>query len=362
MAFVIDDAAVVAAETAWEATVEAASTSAETASEVSATGTESPNYTKSESEHSVGTPSETESVSANSDSNNEHIISNHEVGDGNVFSEQGSTIENSSIIGIPEGDIFVDPYPTETESTINHLPEGDVFVDPYPTETESSIVQSYELNSEKLPISQEKPIENLQQGDTNLEENSNGDTVDTSRDLQVSNTNETKEGVLEQEKPERDPNRFSEKNQYATSDQIKEYRDNPDNEPLIEGCEKNADVLRSNMEKVMGEDAAEIKKSNSRAHHIVGDNEYSGESKAILEKYGIDINSPENGIFLPQDETSDLHGTIHNGKHTQAYNDEVTQRLKQAKSKEDVLEILDSIKEDLYNGDMELYNNHKYNE
>ena len=47
---------------------------------------------------------------------------------------------------------------------------------------------------------------------------------------------------------------------------------------------------------------------------------------------------------------------------TKAYNDEVTQRLRTATCKEDVLEILDSIKEDLYNGNMELYNEHKYND
>lgn len=161
---------------------------------------------------------------------------------------------------------------------------------------------------------------------------------------------------------ERNPERFSEKNQYVDSERIKEYRENPASEPLIEGYEKDADILRHNMETVMGEDAADIDKTNSRAHHIVGNNEYSGESQAILSKYGIDINSPENGIFLPNDKSSDLHGTIHEGKHTKAYNDEVTQRLRMARNKVDVLEILDSIKEDLYNGEMELYNNHKYNE
>lgn len=161
---------------------------------------------------------------------------------------------------------------------------------------------------------------------------------------------------------ERDPNRFSEKNQYADSEKCNEYRNDPNNEPLLEGYDKDANVLRRNMELVMGDDASEIDKSNSRAHHIVGDNEYSSESKAILDKYGIDINAPENGIFLPQNESSDLHGTIHDGKHTKAYNDEVTQRLRAATCKEDVLEILDSIKEDLYNGDMELYHDHKYND
>ena len=176
------------------------------------------------------------------------------------------------------------------------------------------------------------------------------------------NTIETQTENADVPKVERNPERFNERNQYCDSDRIREYRDNPDHAPLIEGHEKDANTLRYNMELVMGEDANDIDTSNSRAHHIVGDNEYSGESKAILDKYGIDINSPENGIFLPNNEESDLHGTIHDGKHSKAYNDEVTQRLRSATCKEDVLEILDSIKEDLYNGEMELYNNHKYND
>ena len=187
--------------------------------------------------------------------------------------------------------------------------------------------------------------------------------VDASKDLNIAEKiNFADTDCGSKEVVERDPNRFSEKNQYADGERCQEYRNNPNNEPLLEGYEKDANVLRRNMELVMGDDASEIDKSNSRAHHIVGDNEYSSESKAILDKYGIDINAPENGIFLPQNESSDLHGTIHDGKHTKAYNDEVTQRLRAATCKEDVLEILDSIKEDLYNGDMELYHDHKYND
>ena len=187
--------------------------------------------------------------------------------------------------------------------------------------------------------------------------------MDTSKDLNIAEKNNFADAdCSSKEVAERDPNRFSEKNQYADGERCQEYRNNPNNEPLLEGYEKDANVLRRNMELVMGDDASEIDKSNSRAHHIVGDNEYSSESKAILDKYGIDINAPENGIFLPQNESSDLHGTIHDGKHTKAYNDEVTQRLRAATCKEDVLEILDSIKEDLYNGDMELYHDHKYND
>ena len=256
----------------------------------------------------------------------------------------GSFDDSSAQITLPEKNIFVDDLPTDVESAADMMPKGELFVDEYQPNIESQEATSLPSDSlvDEYSAKSDVPIENMSTSQESMESHLKVESIET-------------------EQPKRDPNRFSEKNQYATSEQIQEYRNNPENEPLLEGYGKDADVLRSNMEKVMGEDAAEINKSNSRAHHIVGDNEYSGESKAILEKYDIDINAPENGIFLPQDETSDLHGTIHNGKHTMAYNDEVTQRLKAATCKEDVLEILDSIKEDLYNGDMELYNNHKYN-
>ena len=213
------------------------------------------------------------------------------------------------------------------------------------------------LSSQTAPANIESKVNRSNDLENNIfvEKLSVVDNTD-SIDEKSNKAQEVKENVIE-----RDPTRFSEKNQYADSEKCQEYRNNPNNESLIEGCEKDANILRRNMELVMGEDAYEIDKSNSRAHHIVGDNEYSNESKDILKKYGIDINAPENGIFLPQDETSDLHGTIHNGNHRKTYNDEVTQCLRNAKCKEDVLAILDSIKENLYNGEMQLYNEHKYN-
>lgn len=326
MAFVIDDIAIVTAEVAAETTevaAETASSGIEIAAKDSASGIGKLNSSGAE----VGGDIEVHSE-----------ISEDILRPTSSFNESGvQTI-------LPKEGIFVDDLSTKLESTSDMMQEGKLFVDEYQptielqeaTPLQSNLfVDEYSVESdiptEKTPVSQE------------------------------SEGSQSEVESIEQKQPERDPNRFSEKNQYATSEQIQEYRSKPENEPLLEGYEKDADILRNNMGKSMGENAAEINKSNSRAHHIVGDNEYSGESKAILEKYGIDINAPENGIFLPQDETSDLHGTIHNGKHTMAYNDEVTQRLKVATSKEDVLEILDSIKEDLYNGDMELYNNHKYN-
>ena len=278
-----------------------------------------------------------------------------------IFNENIQT-KNSPEIKSPQSDFVDILYPMEDanipKNPIEKIPLDDTLV------VATDFIDT--LDCQGLPTLENIPTLEKIDNTTN--------TVSTESNLfvdKLASTEETDNIALSQnneeinnssnEVVERDPNRFSEKNQYADSERCKEYRSNPDNEPLLEGYDKDANILRHNMELVMGDDASEIDRSNSRAHHIVGDNEYSSESKAILEKYGIDINSPENGIFLPQNESSDLHGTIHDGKHTKAYNDEVTQRLRCATCKEDVLEILDSIKEDLYNGDMELYHEHKFN-
>lgn len=329
MAFVIDDIAIVAAEVT-EAAAETTKAAAETVSS-------SAEITAKDSESDIGTLHTSRAEIGGA------MEKHSEISD--VALESTFLFNDSNVQTIlPEVSIFVDDFPANVKSTSDAMQKGELFVDKYQPNIESQEATPLQSDPfvDKYPVESDLPTENTLATQESMESQSEVESI-------------------EQKQPERDPNRFSEKNQYTTSEQIQEYRSNPKNEPLLEGYGKDADVLRSNMEKVMGENAAEINKSNSRAHHIVGDNEYSGESKAILEKYGIDINAPENGIFLPQDETSDLHGTIHNGKHTMAYNDEVTQRLKVATCKEDVLEILDSIKEDLYNGDMELYNNHKYN-
>ena len=57
----------------------------------------------------------------------------------------------------------------------------------------------------------------------------------------------------------------------------------------------------------------------------------------ILEKYGIDINDPINGILLPTNKKGTLKGTLHGGRHTKRYCDEVNNRLRKARSKEECI-------------------------
>ena len=153
--------------------------------------------------------------------------------------------------------------------------------------------------------------------------------------------------------------------QYVSIDQYERFCEDPEAASSLNlGQPKDADVLRENMYKVQEYNGVRnycIERSNSRAHHIVGDNPSTIEAEIILKRYGIDINDPMNGVFLPSDVDSPLKGVIHEGRHTNEYHDIVNQRLRMATSREDCLEILQSIKEDLINGDLPLYKNHIVN-
>jgi hypothetical protein len=157
---------------------------------------------------------------------------------------------------------------------------------------------------------------------------------------------------------------ISNRNQFVKSDNyLKWLKENPD--ALLFGKEKSGTILRENMKKIMGKDFDKFAgKTGFEAHHLIGvDSRFqsSNISQGILQKFGIDINDPMNGILLPSNSNSLLKGTIHKGGHTKAYHDEVARRLQNATSKEQCLQILDGIKEDLYKGKLSLYNELKKN-
>lgn len=114
------------------------------------------------------------------------------------------------------------------------------------------------------------------------------------------------------------------------------------------GQEHDGGTLRYNMEQVME------KKSNteiSNAHHIVGRDTPQAAKK--LEELSIDRNDPANGIFLPNSTESPLKGAVHGqGRHSIDYSNEVEQRFAGVTTREEALEVLQSIKEDLYSGDL----------
>ena len=86
------------------------------------------------------------------------------------------------------------------------------------------------------------------------------------------------------------------------------------------------------------------------AHHIVaGSSPKAEEARAILQKFGIDINDAANGVFLPTAKDA-AESAYHPGLHTDKYYRMVTEMLSQVTSKEDVLDILSDIAEQLANG------------
>nr|WP_283088164.1 AHH domain-containing protein [Pseudomonas sp. KB-10] len=68
---------------------------------------------------------------------------------------------------------------------------------------------------------------------------------------------------------------------------------------------------------------------NSAAHHIVGDtSKKAAPARKILAKHKIDVDSADNGVWLPNRNNNDgLPGILNNGKHPNAYFDAVNKRI-----------------------------------
>ena len=154
-------------------------------------------------------------------------------------------------------------------------------------------------------------------------------------------------------------------NQYIKADDYATWAAKAENAEKLSsmkfGVKKDAKVLRRNMKIYMGEKYQYAEAGGNAAHHIVGDHKLAAPSRAVLEKYGIDINDPRNGIFLPNSPENILKGTNHSGKHTNDYFNEVNRRMSGVKSKEECLEVLDDLKKELYDGSLHLYKDHQKN-
>ena len=89
---------------------------------------------------------------------------------------------------------------------------------------------------------------------------------------------------------------------------------------------------------------------NNAAHHIVaGSSPKAAEARAILDKYDIDINSTENGVFLSTDKN--VSGvSYHPSLHRDEYYRKVNSLLENADSQEDVIDILNTIRDGLLDG------------
>ncbi|MEQ9881789.1 AHH domain-containing protein, partial [Pectobacterium brasiliense] len=121
----------------------------------------------------------------------------------------------------------------------------------------------------------------------------------------------------------------------------------------LAGCGADAKKLRENME-AAGKVAPGYKNS---AHHIVMSNAKDVRMRWLrrkMDRMGIDINSVDNGIFLPSSSAvKSSVGTIlpaHSRIHTEIYKQNVFDRLKSITKKSDFKDELSKIASDISNG------------
>jgi len=79
------------------------------------------------------------------------------------------------------------------------------------------------------------------------------------------------------------------------------------------------------------------------AHHIVaGDAAAAVEARSVLNRFGIGINDAVNGVFLPANRATQVIAgkTFHSTLHTDAYFEAVNEALREATTKQEVIEIL----------------------
>ena len=114
---------------------------------------------------------------------------------------------------------------------------------------------------------------------------------------------------------------------------------NPDEKP-------SSKTLRKNMENK----GVEEPKYKNAAHHIVaGAAKLANDARNVLKSFGISINDAVNGVFLPTVKgVSDA--MYHTNLHTNNYYNEVNELLQRATTREDVIETLRQIAEQLLNG------------
>jgi RHS repeat-associated protein len=115
---------------------------------------------------------------------------------------------------------------------------------------------------------------------------------------------------------------------------------------LILGAAASSAVLAANMGI-----AGIVRPPGTAAHHIAPgtDSRFPGaaESRAILEKFNIDINDPANGVYLPRTASSNAPGAYHPSLHTKVYYEELFSRLSQATTRDEVIHILNQIRQEL---------------
>jgi hypothetical protein len=115
-----------------------------------------------------------------------------------------------------------------------------------------------------------------------------------------------------------------------------------------EGRKRSRSILGARME-----DAGIPRPNGYEPHHIVArDDRRAEQSRHILERFGIDIDDPANGVFLPANKDSSrvadeaAHRVIHTGDYYKA----LFKHLSRAETKQDIINILRAIGAALQSG------------
>ncbi len=101
-------------------------------------------------------------------------------------------------------------------------------------------------------------------------------------------------------------------------------------------------------------EAAGVKRPpGTDAHHIVAANaELAKDARLVLRRFGVDIDDAANGVFLPSNANivSPAPGSLHSTVHTNSYYNYVNRALMSARSRADVMAILDRLRQMLLAG------------
>lgn len=119
--------------------------------------------------------------------------------------------------------------------------------------------------------------------------------------------------------------------------------------------------LRENIYARMSAEYSSVAKAfgGTEAHHVVeGNAKSAAKSREILKKFGIGINDAENGVLLRSDDNSIYRGALHNTSHDPKYSEYVFSKIKNSKSKAELISKLTEIKKDLVSGKLDLKGNY----
>ena len=143
---------------------------------------------------------------------------------------------------------------------------------------------------------------------------------------------------------------------YISSDPIGLAGNNPTLYGYVEDVNAWLDALGLHCSKKLAKNLIAhqiVRPPNTAAHHIVGSGKRAKPANDILMKYGIDVDSHVNGVFLPRNSNSSVPGLQHTGRHTNDYIDRVNMEIVAAEKiggKDAVLNQLDQIRDKLLNG------------